>query len=379
MNGKGVENRRTILSLLKNHPEGLTITSIASLSKLHRHTVTKYMYELRGADMVVERVIGPAKLFYLRAGLSSDQKSNILGRLNGAMKSTASLGQVQILAVLLFLFLVPTTIIIAQNATNFSENLSVPASGWTVAANEGVTDPYTNNTSVFSNLSGEDGIIFGTNDTSNESIFTIPVLNMTVNGTNATIPSNESVNITLPDNMTIPCNQTNQTFGNETDGAIPGNGTNATEPPVNITENITEETEPPLNITLNETQENITERNITQPEENITFPEENATETNTTEEQPAPEITVLLDNPDQVTRDKEDFVIRAVITNNGGPAHDVVVEWVLPDGFAVVDGSVTEYVGVLGASETVTSEITVFPVIQTELGPAEIRARVSYE
>ncbi|MBN2042784.1 MAG: hypothetical protein JW754_03180 [Candidatus Aenigmarchaeota archaeon] len=211
MNGNGVKHREVIIGLLKDHPEGLTITSIASLSGLHRHTVTRYIYELHGADVVVERVIGPAKLFYLKKGLSESQKNNIMGRLNGMKKS--SLGQMQILAVLLFLFLVPTTIIIAQNATNYT-NFTFVISGGLAATNGGVTGEINFSDLLLNITNVTNGT--GIND-SNETRWDES------EGGNYTIPVNESYdwndtqdNTTIPENQTLPSNDTNDTTPNET-------------------------------------------------------------------------------------------------------------------------------------------------------------------
>ena len=66
--------RKLILEVLRNHPEGLTITSIANMTGFHRHTSTKYIHELIGADMVFQRRIGVAKLCYLSKKVS--KKSN---------------------------------------------------------------------------------------------------------------------------------------------------------------------------------------------------------------------------------------------------------------------------------------------------------------
>ena len=58
-----IKNR--ILGHLRHNPEGLTMIKIASLVGVHRNTIPKYLYELKGAEKVRIRVIGPAKLFYL--------------------------------------------------------------------------------------------------------------------------------------------------------------------------------------------------------------------------------------------------------------------------------------------------------------------------
>ena len=63
MEDNGIGKR--IVQLLKKHPQGLTITDISNFLGLNRNTVTKYIYELSGAGVIVQRRIGAAKLCYL--------------------------------------------------------------------------------------------------------------------------------------------------------------------------------------------------------------------------------------------------------------------------------------------------------------------------
>jgi len=62
-NGESVKNR--IVELLKEQPEGITITELAHLLGLHRQTATKYLFELKGAHVIRTRAVGPARLLYL--------------------------------------------------------------------------------------------------------------------------------------------------------------------------------------------------------------------------------------------------------------------------------------------------------------------------
>ncbi|MFH0897149.1 MAG: NEW3 domain-containing protein [Candidatus Bathyarchaeota archaeon] len=62
MNGENPKN--LIMDVLKQHPEGLTISSIAEMSGLHRHTSRKYVNELISAGEVMQRLVGMAKLCY---------------------------------------------------------------------------------------------------------------------------------------------------------------------------------------------------------------------------------------------------------------------------------------------------------------------------
>ena len=123
----------------------------------------------------------------------------------------------------------------------------------------------------------------------------------------------------------------------------------------------------PENITIPE--ENMTainETNVTIPEENVTVPEEAL-------------LKIELTVPDRSTRG-EGFTITAGILNNENvSAHNVVLEWILPDHIEVFSGNVNEDVGLLGPYTSFTSELTVFSTIDAGLGPNEIRVRVSYE
>ena len=58
--------REKIIALLRKHPEGLPILRVAELVGLHRHTVTKYIYELIGAGVIQIREIGTAKVCFLK-------------------------------------------------------------------------------------------------------------------------------------------------------------------------------------------------------------------------------------------------------------------------------------------------------------------------
>lgn len=110
-----VHPQNSILRALREHPEGLTITSIASISGLHRHTVTKYVKDLMRSGTIQERDVGMAKLCYLN-------RNRTVGLQLG---SKAETGQVQIVIMMLFLLAIPV-LIIAQtisNSTTITANL----------------------------------------------------------------------------------------------------------------------------------------------------------------------------------------------------------------------------------------------------------------
>ena len=60
--------REVIIKLLKEHPEGLTTVDISRMLGSHRHTITKYIYQLVGEDLIHQRKVGSAKLCYLKEG-----------------------------------------------------------------------------------------------------------------------------------------------------------------------------------------------------------------------------------------------------------------------------------------------------------------------
>ncbi len=66
MNDNGERLKRITLSILKKHPEGLTIRSLSEIIGVHRQTMTKYIMELKGAGIIHRRKIGPATLHYLK-------------------------------------------------------------------------------------------------------------------------------------------------------------------------------------------------------------------------------------------------------------------------------------------------------------------------
>ncbi len=282
----GAPPREQIIELLKKHPEGLTITTISELTRLHRHTVTKYVYELRGADIIHEREIGPAKLCYMKDGLTKKQEKQTMSRLNNHnMKSSlGSVGQIQLVAVFMFLVLAPAAVITAYNLTNTSENTSFSMEGYITANNEVTSDV-------------SDGML-------NEFWMNITNGTFGENATNETLPPGEGSPLPPQD----AAEQTNETGGNATvDVDETLNATNITQP-----ENEANET---LNITepLNET--NVTVSNSTIIISDLTSP----FEVNVTEE----------------------FSIKAVIMSLYGRSENIRVNLSAPASFEVANQNQT--------------------------------------
>ena len=59
--------KKIIIGNLEDHPEGLTILNIAENTGINRITVSKYVFGLVSEGLVLQRIIGPAKLCYLRS------------------------------------------------------------------------------------------------------------------------------------------------------------------------------------------------------------------------------------------------------------------------------------------------------------------------
>ena len=57
--------RDSVIEILRKNPNGLTILDISKMLGINRNTITKYVYELSGAEMITYRKIGPAKLLTL--------------------------------------------------------------------------------------------------------------------------------------------------------------------------------------------------------------------------------------------------------------------------------------------------------------------------
>jgi DNA-binding transcriptional ArsR family regulator len=62
----GEHIKATIVLLLRKHPEGLTLEELSQIIKVHRQTVTKYVLELKGAEIIYRRWVGSASLNYIR-------------------------------------------------------------------------------------------------------------------------------------------------------------------------------------------------------------------------------------------------------------------------------------------------------------------------
>ena len=76
-----------IRKVLQAHPEGLSILEVAKLVCMHRHTVTKYIYQMIGSGEIYQRELGPAKLCYSKKKfLESVKEKEILDEIKKRLK-----------------------------------------------------------------------------------------------------------------------------------------------------------------------------------------------------------------------------------------------------------------------------------------------------
>ncbi len=66
MNNNSEKIKERLVTVLKSHPEGLTITELARIMDSHRQTVTKYILVLEALGEVHRRRIGAVTLHYLK-------------------------------------------------------------------------------------------------------------------------------------------------------------------------------------------------------------------------------------------------------------------------------------------------------------------------
>jgi hypothetical protein len=210
------DNRKIILDVLREHPEGLTIVSLAEISGLHRHTATKYIYELLGAGAVLQRTVGVAKLCYMCDTIKdqNDEKKLVEGL---EIRRNSNFSQIKTVAIVAFIaFLLSGTAILAYqntsilNETNSSDALDINTSPLT-----SVTDA--NASSVMDNLinsSSVENAVLNTSDNSTQETstgtnLTVEQSNGTLEGINGTIQASENMTTVL-ENVSETVNETPQ-------------------------------------------------------------------------------------------------------------------------------------------------------------------------
>ncbi len=269
--------------------------------------------------------------------------------------------QVQLLAIFVFLVLVPT-VIIAQNATNTS--ISPSAEGGIITANDSV-QPIPSIPSAEANQTpaGGSGAESPENQSESRENTTESWLPQPEENATSDLPGNETDTIsnqTIPENQTLPMNATENVTYPE----------NQTLPEENVTENIT--AEPPEN-----------ETNIP---ENQTLPENCTQPTNETQPPGPPEppeepetyalLSVRIESPDRFVRG-ENTTISAVISNTGtAPATNLSLKWFLPGGLALQELSNPCETIPPGGQCTATAKV--LTLRGSVLGNKEIRVLVNY-
>lgn len=312
------DNRQIILDVLREHPEGLTIVSLAELSGMHRHTATKYIYELLGAGAVLQRTVGAAKLCYMCNTIKdqSDEKKLVEGL---EIRRNATISQVKMVsAVALLVFLMSGTAILAyQNTTILNES----ANSSDLAINSTILDAIV------------------------EANALLEEANLTE------IPSVENaLSVTLD----------NSTEKNQTD--------------LNLTVEVSNET------VETESELNTSEANMTQLMENVTEVVNETQETVEEAHKETAEYLVLsLEYPEKTIRGDEITVKAFVYNADTVIADSVSVVWSIPEGFSVTSGSLQEFLGSISAGETKTSTLTLKTDVSTVPGTAKIKAVVNYE
>jgi len=143
----------------------------------------------------------------------------------------------------------------------------------------------------------------------------------------------------------------------------------------NITENNSFEIQP--SIAVNETVETKVNETVSETVENVTEVVEEMPEVLLTNESIA-NLDIQISHVEKITRG-EIFEAVATITNFGGLAKNVNIEWILPNEFELVSDNQKENCGDVGNTERCISTITVQPSLPTSLGQNEIKVEVSYE
>lgn len=312
-----VHPEKSILGILKSHPEGLTITSIASLANLHRHTVTKYVKNLILSGRVQERYVGMAKLCYLSKHAPNDKD----------MGKKAETGQVQILLLFLLLLAIPV-LIIAQTIGNST----------------------TTTTGDFAE------IIDSLNDTSSSSF-----LDSTSASSSSTTSTVETTTI-LVENI--------QNYSE--------NSTDNTSLVVDGVANITQENSKFSNETATNDTTTTTTENTTIPPTTIETTTLETTTVDTTTILPESySIDVIVEAPEKITRGQS-LNLKSIVTNNLLTDTPITVTWILPDGFDLVSGSSVYICGIVQPAQSCVADINVSTSLSTDVGLRQIRVVVSY-
>jgi hypothetical protein len=274
--------------------------------------------------------------------------------------SSGKLGQVQIIAAVLFLLLIPTTAILAQNATNPSI-VNISLEGNVIQHPQNTTEITDSNASDVTNQSPTSVLEqLPANETSetvinsSEPVEELPQSNQTNSIFNVSVveenltETNQTVNVTL--NTTEPPDETNQTAN------VTNQDSNSTGLQNDTSSNQANTTE-----TVNETGDvgNTTSDEI--PEDAMTG---------------HADISVDTGCIDALIRG-EKFTLYTVLSNSGtSAALNVSPQWVLPPDFDIMESE--NPCSTINPGERCTVTATIYVPQSVALGPDEIRILVSY-
>lgn len=176
---------------------------------------------------------------------------------------------------------------------------------------------------------------------------------------NSDYPANENSETTTPEEtQTEP--STEETIPPEQNQTIP-------EEPV-----VEEIPETPLEIISITSESNESTPAEETPTEEI--PEPEITNENSI---PLPELEIQLSYPSKITRG-EIIEAKAIISNSGATANNVLTTWILPENFKIISES-AQNCEALENEESCTSTITIQTSLSTSLGINQIKAMVKYE
>jgi hypothetical protein len=362
---------KIIIELLREHPEGLSISEIAKLSDSHRHTITKYIYKLIGAEIIRQRSVGAAKLCYLKEKYSEKTKKK------------RKKGQLQVLTALLVLLLIPTAVIVAQNVTDGlnRSKISLPVDlcvdvscedstatcpdGW-VASCSNACNPATGECSTC---------------TSDCAEHEVPVCNITCG------ECEELDFLNCVCNPIIPCCGDNVCDSLEVQGeaeeCLVDCGLDCDKDGVKeswtceaIKENITQpsnETNTSVETTTSLPSTSTTSTTTITGTTSISEPPE------TLLPKPKKELKVETFYPERITRGETVELMAKTVNTGSNDVENVTITWELPERFEVVSSKLVKNCGTLGPNVSCVSSITVQTLLSSKLGINEIKVVVNYE
>ena len=266
--------------------------------------------------------------------------------------------QVQALAAIVFLVLIPT-VIIAQNATNLTDIIPPVEGGIIIPVDDPMSDSVQENQPPSEEvLPGMPQIITGPPE--NESTTPEPPAGQTSTEDNTTTET-PSENTTLPDNQTQQEKEDPSGLQNETENTT-------------LTDNTTL---PEGNATVPSDNQTMPEENVTASPENATLPE-NETQPPEPPDRP-PEYAVLsaeVLSGDIVIRGQT-LEVKALLLNSGtAPAVSISLEWILPEGFEIESSN--NPCGTILAGDECEASAEIRVPMSAEPGEKDIGVRVSY-